>query len=226
MRRFAIALFTAILIAGQFFTPVAAAAPSAWQASASCGDTYTVHRGDWLAKIARYCGTTLANILALNPQIYNPNWIYAGMVLRLTGSREQPKRPAPPQPRYTQSTYNWQGWGPGSGYYYGRGYYIPPSSPTRYARISLSTTRAGAGDNVTVSVSGFPAKANIDFRIGRKGKSYSVAYDGKTGSNGTASKTITIPSNANEGQDWVVRVLTTELVDGVDVYSPSIHITN
>ncbi len=87
MRRFAIALFTAILIAGQFFTPVAAAAPSAWQASESCGDTYTVHRGDWLAKIARYCGTSLSNILALNPQIYNPNWIYAGMVIRLTGSR-------------------------------------------------------------------------------------------------------------------------------------------
>jgi hypothetical protein len=77
-----------------------------------------------------------------------------------------------------------------------------------------------------VSVSGFPAKANIDFRIGRKGKSYSVAYDGKTNSNGTARMTITIPSNADEGQYWVVRVLTTELVDGVDLYSPSIYITN
>jgi LysM repeat protein len=203
MRRFAIALFTAILIAGQFFTPVAAAAPSAWQASASCGDTYTVHRGDWLAKIARYCGTTLANILALNPQIYNPNWIYAGEVLRLTGSPEQPK---------------WQA--------YPRGWNIHPRGPTRYARVSLSTTRAGVGDNVTVYVSGFPANSDIDFRIGRKGKSYSDAYDGKTKSNGTASKTITIPSNADEGDYWVVRVLTTEMVHGVDIYSPTIYITD
>ena len=227
MKKVAIALFTAILIAGQFFTPVAAAAPSGWQASASCGDTYTVRRGDWLSKIARYCGTTLSNILALNPQIYNPNWIYAGMVVRLTGSAEQPQRPAPPQPRNTRSAYTYQGWGYNSYYQYQGGYYYGYSRPTQYARVSLSTTRAGAGDDVTVSVSGFPAKADIDFRIGRKGKSYSVAYDGKTNSNGNASKTITIPSNANEGQDWVVRVLTTDLEEGsVDIYSPAIHITN
>jgi len=207
MKKFAIALFTAILIAGQFFTPVAAAAPSAWPPSQSCGDTYTVHRGDWLAKIASYCGTTVGEILARNPQIFNPNWIYAGMVLRLTGNW---------QPRNVNYPNNWQGWG----------WNNHPRSPTRYARVSLSTTRADVGDQVTVYASGFPANANIDFRIGRKGKSYSVVYDGKTKSNGTASKTFTIPSKADAGQDWVVRVLTTELVDGVDIYSPSIRITD
>jgi LysM repeat protein len=212
MKKFAIALLTAILIAGQFFTPVAAAAPSAGLASQSqsCGDTYTVHRGDWLAKIASYCGTTVANILVHNPQIFNPNWIYAGMVLRLTGNQQQPSR-------NVNFNYN-------APRFYGR--YIPPISNNRYARVSLSTTRASAGDEVTVYASGFPANANIDFRIGRQGKSYTLVYDGKTNSNGSASKTFTIPSKANEGQDWVVHVLTTELVSGVDLYSPAIHITN
>jgi hypothetical protein len=225
MKKIAIALFTAILIAGQFFTPVAAAAPSAWSASASCGDTYIVHRGDWLAKIANYCGTTVGSILAHNPQIFNPNWIYAGMVLRLTGSAQQPKRPANPQPRYASSAYTWQGWGY-NGYYQWQGWNHPYSRPTQYARVSLSTTRAGVGDEVTVYASGFPANANIDFRIGRQGKDYSLVYDGKTNSAGAASQAFTIPSKADEGQDWVVRVLTTELVDGVDLYSPAIHITN
>ncbi|MGD0006059.1 MAG: LysM domain-containing protein [Anaerolineaceae bacterium] len=240
MKKFAIAIFTAILIAGQFFTPVAAAAPSAWQPSwqpwqqsQSCGDTYTVHRGDWLSKIARYCGTTLGNILALNPQIYNPNWIYAGMVVRLTGSAEQqgpqwqqPQRPAPPQPRNTRSAYTYQGWGYNNYYQWQGGYYYSYSRPSQYARVSLSTTRAGVGDDVKVYASGFPAKAEIDFRIGRKGKSYDVAYDGKTNSSGAASMTIPIPSDADAGQYWVVRVLTTELDDGVDVYSPEIYITH
>lgn len=243
MRKFAIALFIAILIAGQFLTPVAAAAPPAWQASGSCGDTYTVHRGDYLIKIARICGTTLSNILALNPQIRNPSLIFAGMVLRLTGSVPQQKC--------------------GDTYTVRRGDYLVkiarlcgttlstilalnpqirnPSrifagmvlrlagraTPTgRVAQVSLSTTRAEAGDEVTVSVSGFPPNANIDYRIGQKGKSFSAAYDGKTRSNGTASKTITIPSSADEGEYWVVRVLTTELVNGVDITSHTIFITD
>jgi LysM repeat protein len=217
MKKFSIALFTAILIAGQFFTPVAAAAPSAWSASASCGDTYIVHRGDWLAKIASYCGTTVSDILAHNPQIFNPNWIYAGMVLRLAGSTSRPQaRPA----------FNFQGSRFNAGFFPGQRRNIPFNNLNRFARVSLSTTRAGAGDEVTVSISGFPAKANIDFRIGRQGKDFSLVYDGITNSNGAASRTFTIPSNADSGQDWVVHVLTTELVSGVDLYSPVIHITN
>lgn len=209
MKKLAIALLAAIFIAGQFFTPVAAAAPSAWRApQSSCGDTYTVQRGDWLAKIASRCGTTVFNILAHNPQIFNPNWIYAGMVLRLTGN--QPAR-----------NVNYTNYGQR---FYGR--FIPITGLNRNARVSLSTTRADAGDELTVYASGFPANANIDFRIGRQGKSYTLVYDGKTNSNGDASKTFTIPSKANEGQDWVVHVMTTELVTGVDLYSPVIHITN
>jgi hypothetical protein len=222
MKKFSIALFTAILIAGQFFTPVAAATPSAWSASASCGDTYTVHRGDWLAKIASFCGTTVSDILAHNPQIFNPNFIFAGMVLRLTGSTANPPR------RFTFPAFNFQGFRFNAGNFFGPRQNFFPSdlSLNRFARVSLSTTQADVGDEVTVYASGFPAKANIDFRIGRQGKDFSLVYDGITNSNGAASQTFTIPSDADAGQDWVVHVLTTELVTGVDLYSPVIHITN
>jgi len=75
MKKIIIALAAALILAVQAFTPVAAATTADGSA---CGDTYTVLRGDFLARIARNCGTTLANILALNPQIANPNKIYPG----------------------------------------------------------------------------------------------------------------------------------------------------
>jgi LysM repeat protein len=44
---------------------------------------YTVCRGDTLRIIANRYGTTVYNLQVLNPQIWNPNWIYAGMVIRV-----------------------------------------------------------------------------------------------------------------------------------------------
>jgi LysM repeat protein len=44
---------------------------------------YTVQRGDTLRIIANRYGTTVYNLQLLNPQIWNPNWIYAGMVIRV-----------------------------------------------------------------------------------------------------------------------------------------------
>src|SRR5690606_12270054 len=50
------------------------------------GATYTVQPGDWLNEIAQHCGTTVEAILALNPQITNPNAINPGQVLQLPGA--------------------------------------------------------------------------------------------------------------------------------------------
>jgi LysM repeat protein len=221
MKKISISIVIALLIAGQLFTLVAAAAPSAGMASTNCGDTYTVQRGDYLARIARNCGTTVAIILANNPQIWNPNLIYGGMVLNLTGSvSPAPRRVVYINPNQWYGNYYYPG-----GWWYG-GYYNP--NPTRVystPRVSLSTYRADGGNNVTVTVSGFPANANIDYRIGQQGQAYSKVYDGKTGSNGSTSMTITIPSSADKGEYWVVHVLTTELRQGVQAYSSSIYIT-
>ena len=51
--------------------------PSGWQS------TYTVQWGDTLRKIAARYGTSVSNLMALNPQIWSPNVIYAGQVIRI-----------------------------------------------------------------------------------------------------------------------------------------------
>ena len=50
--------------------------------------TYTVKKDDYMRKIAREHGITLEQLIALNPQVKNPNLIYAGQILVIstTGS--------------------------------------------------------------------------------------------------------------------------------------------
>ncbi len=45
----------------------------------------TVHRGDTLSKIAQENGVSLSALIAANPQIRNPNLIYAGQTVHLPG---------------------------------------------------------------------------------------------------------------------------------------------
>ena len=96
--------------------------------------------------------------------------------------------------------------------------------PVTGTRISISDNRVEPGDNVEVKVWSFPKNANIDFRLGLEGKTYSVVYDGKTDANGAAALTVKIPSTANDGEKWVVTVLTTDLATGVSTISPVITI--
>jgi len=64
------------------------------------GGTYTVQWGDTLAKIAARTGVSWRDILAVNPQIYNPSLIYAGQVIKLpTGAGSPPPKYEPP-PKY------------------------------------------------------------------------------------------------------------------------------
>lgn len=51
--------------------------------SYSYGSTYVVRWGDTLAKIAGYYGVTVNDLLAANPQVWNPSWIYAGQVINI-----------------------------------------------------------------------------------------------------------------------------------------------
>lgn len=44
---------------------------------------HTVLRGQTLRTIAGYYGTSVYGIQLLNPQLYDPNWIYAGQVIRV-----------------------------------------------------------------------------------------------------------------------------------------------
>jgi LysM repeat protein len=47
------------------------------------GRTYIVQWGDTLRIIASRYGVSVYDILAVNPQIWNPNWIYYGQVINL-----------------------------------------------------------------------------------------------------------------------------------------------
>jgi len=58
---------------------------------------YTVRYGDTLAKIAARFGTTVWSLMQLN-HISNPNLIYAGQVLRVSGTVPPPGPPPPPPP--------------------------------------------------------------------------------------------------------------------------------
>ena len=52
--------------------------------------TYVVKWGDTLGKIAARIGVSWRDILAVNPQIYNPSLIYAGQVIYLPGGVSVP----------------------------------------------------------------------------------------------------------------------------------------
>lgn len=239
MKRIIFALTTALLCAGLFLSPATAAVRYSGLADETCGETYTVQHLDNLSKIARRCGTTVSNILALNPQITNPNIIYSGQVLRLTGSS--------PQSLYYSTTYTVQ---PGdtlasiaakfgitvwalkaanpvlnsnSTLRTGQVLNIPATYSWNPV-VTLSATTAEPGDEITVYVRGFPAKSWIDYRVGESGKEYSVVYDGTVASDGTDTQDITIPYSADEGEYWVVFVTTTSQREVVAIYSARIYI--
>ena len=70
-----------------------------------CGRVYTVRSGDTLSRIARSCGIALADLLAINPAISNPNLIRAGQLINIyVPSSNTPVPPTqPPQPTPTSS---------------------------------------------------------------------------------------------------------------------------
>ena len=70
-------------------------------------NTYTVHWGDTLGKIAAKSGTTVSGLLAVNPQIYNPSLIYAGQVINLPSGVNVPPPPTktPPTPSPSSDTF-------------------------------------------------------------------------------------------------------------------------
>lgn len=54
-------------------------------------ETYTVVKGDTMYKIAKAHGLTLESLILMNPQISNPNLIYAGQKINVKEKKEQQK---------------------------------------------------------------------------------------------------------------------------------------
>lgn len=74
-----------IIYAGQVINIPGGAAPTPppYTQPPSYGGTYVVQYGDTLRKIADRYGFSVNDILAVNPQIWNPNLIYVGQVINL-----------------------------------------------------------------------------------------------------------------------------------------------
>jgi LysM repeat protein len=83
-RKFSTNLIKLFIAAAVLFSTLAFAPPAA--AQTSCGDRYTVVRGDTLFKIARHCGTTVNALKRANPEIKANNVIYPNQVLLLPGA--------------------------------------------------------------------------------------------------------------------------------------------
>ena len=67
------------------------------------GNSYVVQQGDTLGKIAARLGIRLSDVLAVNPQIWNPSLIYVGQVINLPAGISVPPpvyNPPPSQPNY------------------------------------------------------------------------------------------------------------------------------
>lgn len=59
---------------------------------------YVVLRGDTLRIIANRYGISLWSLIAANPQIPDPNWIYAGMTIHIPSTSWAPYYPSLPPP--------------------------------------------------------------------------------------------------------------------------------
>jgi len=68
------------------------------------GSTYVVQRGDTLGKIAARIGVSWRDILAVNPQIWNPSLIYTGQVINLPAGVSVPS-PVYDPPAYPNHDY-------------------------------------------------------------------------------------------------------------------------
>ena len=70
--------------------------------------TYKVKWGDTLKKIAIRYGVSVKDILATNPQIYNPSLIYVGQVINLPVSAPLPPSGPPPSTSYSTVKINYK----------------------------------------------------------------------------------------------------------------------
>jgi LysM repeat protein len=82
---------------GQEATPTPTTASTTTPTPTPSGETttYEVQAGDTLTRIAERFGTTVQAILAVNPQITNPNLIYVGQVIRVPSTGEVTPTPTP-----------------------------------------------------------------------------------------------------------------------------------
>lgn len=187
---------------GQPVTGVTGGGKSTSPLNSPCGSTYTVKSGDTLSSIARTCLISIEDMLAVNPNITNPNYIVAGQkitifkqTLPVVTTTKQITRTPTAKAAVTKNP-------------------KPTNTATAVATAGpefVATVPPGLkpGQAFKIEVRGFPAYAELHIGIGLVGKTPSSLKTALTDENGRYATLITIPNNAKAGEKWTVTVKTT-----------------
>jgi LysM repeat protein len=188
----------------------------------ACDNTYTVHSGDNLSRIAQQCDVSYTALLAANPQISNPSLIYPGQVINIpngssgnnngipvTGGSVYITQPGDTLPsiadRFGVSVSTLVNSNPGltltSLIYPGRRITLPQGAE-RVPTVSITPAFGVIGSNITLSATGFRADKPVVIGFGQTGKaSYQLAKT-TTDANGSVYQQYQIPNWSDVvGQD-------------------------
>jgi LysM repeat protein len=218
-----------------------------------CGETYLVQRGDTLFEIAQACGTTIADLLAVNPQITDPRLIFAGQRINIPGDGMIPPTGLPQSPLPVPVT------GPGTALPL---YIVKPGDSLNYLAERFNTTvddfleanpflreerlRVGMvldlptrdltqptvvvspvtglpGTQVNVVGGGFPANREVQIGAGRLGEGYYPLRTVQTDQDGRIDTNVSIPQWANLDETWRVVVDRADTT-GVDAASNEFYV--
>ena len=80
--------------------------------------------------------------------------------------------------------------------------------PPEEAIVNISPTQGPPGTEVQVTAFGFPPNITVDIGAGREASEYSIIGTAETDGEGEVLTTATIPEYAEEGEPWVIVVVT------------------
>lgn len=174
-----------------------------------CSDPYTVRSGDTLSQIAVNCGSTLAFLTQVNPQMGHVDCMYPGQLINIHSSTVQQPAPCraqseppvqvePPPVRFEPPLVQ-----------------IEPAAPVVVVLPQIVVPITGAipmlvsGTGLQVKAIHFPPNMPVNIGIGPRTTGYTVVASGITDSNGSLTTQITIPTAPDTQTPWVVIVMTT-----------------
>jgi hypothetical protein len=195
MKKIAVVIIILVLLLTQLVATVGAASSQDLDIE-KCGYTYKVMPNDNLTRISQYCGVPVSTLISLNPQFAITPDLHPGQILRLSDI-------APVNYALSYAGY---------------------ATTNGSVRISLSTIRLMGGEDMIVRISGFPANAAIEYRVGEFGQAFSIAYEEYVDSEGNGGISFKMPSDADVGEKWVISAQTTSEPQITKIYSQVIRI--
>ena len=198
-----------------------------------CPSSYTVQSGDTMSEIAKACGLTLSDLSAANPQIADPDLIYAGQTIQIPGAPVQvveaftatpvPQLYAIPPttqpvvaPSATQAPVE----------------AAAPAAPTTDPILSAFDTASALEDSsqpvqetpapvtastgmavspgslVEVTITGLPPNTPVTIGIGEVGSEPFPVDERITDDQGEVIVLVSVPANAQPNEQWTVTATT------------------